>query len=113
MPDAIDDSGPLEAAAAAQATAPYVLRLFISGLSKRSMMATRNIRRICDDHLPGRYQLEVVDIYQEPKRAVEEQIVAAPTLVRLEPSPRRLMVGDMSDERRVLRSLGLQAAPAC
>src|SRR5215831_10544574 len=85
----------------------YLLRLYIAGAAPRSTRAVRNIQRICDKYLGGHYELEVVDLYQQPGRASEGQVLAAPTLVREEPSPQRCVVGDLSDEQRVLVGLGL------
>lgn len=87
---------------------PYVLKLFVSGSTPRSMVAIENIRRICDVHLQGRYQLQVVDIYQQPESARSEQIIAAPTLIKQLPVPLQRFVGDLSDEEKVLVGLGLQ-----
>ena len=86
----------------------YMLRLYVAGVTPRSVQAIANIGRICQEHLHGRYQLEVVDIYQQPSLAREEQIIAAPTLVRRLPLPHRRLIGDMSDERRVLIGLDLK-----
>jgi circadian clock protein KaiB len=85
----------------------YVLRLFVTGNTRRSVKAVENIRRICEEHLKGRYGLEVIDIYQQPELAAQEQLLAAPTLVKSQPLPIRRMVGDMANEDRVLVGLGL------
>jgi circadian clock protein KaiB len=85
----------------------YVLRLFITGYTQKSMRAVRNITQLCEQHLPGAYELEVIDVYQQPELAVEHQLVAAPTLLRLLPLPPRRMVGDLSDTGRVLAGLGI------
>ena len=85
----------------------YVLRLFVTGNTYRSIKAVENIRRICEEHLKGRYGLEVIDLYQQPELAISEQLLAAPTLIKAEPLPVRRMVGDMADESRVLLGLGL------
>ena len=86
----------------------YVLRLYVTGTTPRSVQAVANIRALCEEHLSGRYDLEVVDIYQQPSEAVNEQIVAAPTLVKESPVPMRRMVGDLSDPERVLVGLDLR-----
>ena len=92
------------------AAAPrYVLRLYVTGSTPRSARAIENMRRICEERLAGRYDLEVVDIYQRPEAAREFQLIAAPTLVRLLPEPLRRVIGDLSDEERVLRGLDLQS----
>lgn len=89
----------------------YVLRLFVAGMTPRSRRAIENLRRICDGPLAGRVDLETVDIYQQPKLAERHQVVAAPTLLRLEPLPQRRLIGDLSDEARVLRGLDLYPDP--
>lgn len=88
----------------------YVLRLYVTGSTSRSLRAIENIRRICNEHLEGRYDIEVIDIYQQPSLAKDEQIIAAPTLIRKLPLPLRRLVGDLSDEERVLFGLDLRAA---
>ena len=85
----------------------YVLRLFVAGMTPRSRRAVENLRRICDGPLAGRVDLETVDIYQQPHLAEAHQVVAAPTLLRLEPLPERRLIGDLSEEARVLRGLDL------
>jgi circadian clock protein KaiB len=88
-------------------TRRYVLKLFITGSTSRSSRAIENIRALCDEYLSGRYDLEVVDIYQQPTEATGEQIIAAPTLIRKFPKPSRRMVGDLSNKDRVLIGLDL------
>jgi circadian clock protein KaiB len=90
----------------------YVLRLFVTGMSPRSSRAITNARLLCEQHLPDGYDLDIVDLYQDPARARSEEIIAAPTLVRRRPLPLRRLVGDLSDTPRVLRSLGLARRPA-
>jgi circadian clock protein KaiB len=85
----------------------YVLRLFVAGMSPKSIQAVENIKRICEMYLPGRYELEVIDVYQQPILAKEGQIVAAPTLVKELPPPLRKLVGSMSDTDRVLVGMDL------
>ena len=85
----------------------YVLRLYVTGSTPRSARAIENMRRICEEHLAGRYDLEVVDIYQRPEAAREFQLIAAPTLVKLLPEPLRRIIGDLSDQDRVLQGLDL------
>jgi circadian clock protein KaiB len=87
----------------------YLLRLYVSGSTPKSAAAIRNLRQFCDEFLKGRYDLEVIDIFQRPQRARDDQIVAAPTLVRELPGPLRKLVGDLSDPNRVLIGLDLQA----
>lgn len=83
----------------------YSLRLFVTGSSPRSTAAVAAIRHICDTYLSGRFELEVVDLYQQPGAAQGEQIIAAPTLIRDEPKPIRRMIGSLSDRERVLNGL--------
>jgi circadian clock protein KaiB len=84
----------------------FHFRLFVSGSTPRSLRAIAVIRDVCDKTVPGRYWLEVVDIYDNPAAAQAEQVVAVPTLVMKLPLPRRLFVGDMSDTTRLLTALG-------
>ncbi|UFS69970.1 circadian clock KaiB family protein [Geomonas sp. RF6] len=86
----------------------YILRLYVSGLTPNSVKAIENVQKICKDHLSGGYQLEVVDIYQQPIFAKEGQIVAAPTLVKELPPPLRKFIGDMSQTERILLGLDLR-----
>jgi circadian clock protein KaiB len=83
------------------------LRLYIAGVTARSTSAITNLKAICEEHLKGRYELDVVDIYQQPSLARRAQIVAAPTLIRRLPPPLRRIVGDMSHKDRVLVGLDL------
>jgi circadian clock protein KaiB len=85
----------------------YVLRLFTTGDTPRSTRAIQNLSEICEANLKGRYDLEVIDIYQEPGRATESDIIAAPTLIKDEPLPTRRMVGDLSDRPKVLLNLAI------
>jgi circadian clock protein KaiB len=88
----------------------YVLRLFVTGMTPRSAQAIKNLQAICDEYLDGRYELDVIDIYQQPDLTKGEQIVAAPTLIKSLPLPIRRLVGDMSDRERVLLGLDLLSA---
>ena len=88
--------------------ARYMLRLFTSGTTPRSTTALRNLREICETDLQGNYDLEVVDIYQEPGRATESDIIAAPTLIKEEPPPTKRMIGDLSDRSKVLLGLAIK-----
>ena len=101
----------LAAAAAACGAAVCVLRLYVTGASPRSARAIANVRRICDAYLPGRHDLEVVDISQHPMEAKNAQILASPTLIRMLPLPARRFVGDMSQSERILVGLGLRKVP--
>ena len=89
----------------------YVLRLYITGMTPRSARAIGNLRAICDEYLEGRYDLEVIDIYQQPVLTKGEQIVAAPTLIKKLPLPMRRIIGDMSNRDHVLLGLDLVRAP--
>jgi circadian clock protein KaiB len=92
--------------------AEYLLQLYITGATPNSMRAVRNIKDICEEYLLGRYELLIIDIYQQPELARQEQIVAAPTLIRQRPLPRRQLVGDLSNRAAVLISLGVPQAEA-
>jgi circadian clock protein KaiB len=85
----------------------YVLRLYVAGVTPRSVQAIATIKRICEENLTGRYELEVIDIHQQPALAKLDQIIALPTLIRKLPEPPRILIGDMSNEQRVLISLDL------
>jgi circadian clock protein KaiB len=88
--------------------AKYVLRLYISGSTLKSKLAVENIQRVCEQHLKGRYDLEVIDIYEHANLARDEQIVALPTLIKRLPLPLQRLVGDMSDLNKVLFGLDLR-----
>jgi circadian clock protein KaiB len=86
----------------------YVLRLYIAGMSTQSQRAIENITKICEESLKGRYELEIVDIYQQPHRASEAQIIAAPTLIKKLPLPLRKFIGNMADREKILAGLDLR-----
>ena len=86
----------------------YVLKLYVTGMTPRSMKAVMNIKEICEEHLSGRYELEIIDIFQQPVLAQGEQIIAAPTLIKKLPLPLRRFIGDMSDEEKILIGLDLR-----
>ena len=88
-------------------TETYVLRLYVSGATPRSTEAIAKIKDICEEYLPGHYDLEVIDIYQRPDLAAEEQIIAAPTLVKESPGGLRKMIGSLSNTRMILQRLGI------
>ena len=90
----------------------YILRLYVAGSTPQSSRAITNLKAICEANLPGRYLLTVVDLYAQPERAREDQIVVAPTLVRQSPMPVRRLVGDLSNTARVLAALDLPAVAA-
>lgn len=87
--------------------AKYILRLYVTGLSVRSLQAISNLKKLCEEHLPDDYDLEVIDIYKNPDVARDEQIIAAPTLVKRLPRPLRRFVGDMSNTQKLLVGLDI------
>jgi circadian clock protein KaiB len=90
----------------------YSLQLFITGQTSRSASSVANLKQVCNEHLPGRFELEVIDIYQQPELASQAKIIAAPTLLKLLPPPFRRLVGDLSNRQRVLLGLDLQTKSA-
>ncbi len=98
----------METAAANRAHANYLLKLYITGTTPSSTKALVNIRKICEEHLHGRYDLEIIDISQHPTLAEGEQIIAAPTLIKKLPLPLRRFIGDMSQTERILLGLDLR-----
>jgi circadian clock protein KaiB len=86
----------------------YKLRLFVTGSTPRSTRAIENMRRICEEHLQGAYDLEIVDVYEHPEATKELQVIATPTLVKVLPAPLRRIIGDLSDRERVLAGLNLE-----
>jgi len=103
-----DLAAEFEAALSARTGDAYLLRLYIAGATPKSLRALSHIKQICDEYLHGRYELEVIDLYQQPTLAEGEQIVAAPTLIKELPPPLRRIIGDMSQIERVLVGLDLQ-----
>jgi circadian clock protein KaiB len=109
--------GPVDSRAAfeqalVEGSGHYLLRLYVAGLSDRSRRAVENIKAVCEQQLKGRYQLEVIDIYQKPRMAMDEQIMAVPTLLKAFPPPLRRVIGDLSDEGQLLFGLDLKPLPA-
>jgi circadian clock protein KaiB len=88
-------------------TEKYVLRLYVTGMTPKSINAIENIRKICEENLQGRYDLEVIDIYQQPEYAKKEQLLAAPTLIKKLPLPLRRFIGDMSNKEKIIVGLDL------
>lgn len=86
----------------------YVLRLYVTGMTPKSTRAISNLKKICDEHLGGCHDLQVIDIYQQPSLARGEQIVAAPTLIKKLPLPLRRLIGDMSNTEKMLLGLDLK-----
>ena len=97
-----------EKTAAKLVKAKYVLRLYVTGMTPKSTRAIANVQKLCEIYLAGRYELEVVDIYQQPKLAKGEQIIATPTLIKKLPLPLRKLIGDMSDTARFLVGIDLK-----
>jgi circadian clock protein KaiB len=108
MSEVKDSTAAFEEALAKTVDGEYVLRLYVAGMSPKSVQAIDNIKRICEEYLPGKYQLEVIDIYQYPIFAKDGQIVAAPTLVKELPPPLRKLIGSMADTERVLVGMDLE-----
>ncbi len=88
----------------------WLLRLYVAGQTPKSIKALANLKKLCDTHLPGRYEIEIIDLVRNPKLAAGDQIVAIPTLVRKLPPPVKKIIGDLSNEVRVL--VGLDVRPA-
>jgi circadian clock protein KaiB len=86
----------------------YELRLYVAGQSRKSITAIKNLKQICEEHLAGRYEIEVIDLMEKPQLAKGDQILAIPTLVRKLPNPLRKIIGDLSDTERVLIGLDLR-----
>ena len=105
---AVSDKELLEKAARAAKQQKYVLRLYVAGITPRSQEAIRTVTAICEEHLAGRYDLEVIDLYQQPTLAKGEQIIAAPTLIKKLPAPLRKIIGSMADKEKILVGLDLQ-----
>lgn len=92
-------------------TEKWSLRLYVAGQTERSVRAFDNLRRICEEHLAGQYEIEVIDLLREPQLARGDQIIAVPTLVRQLPPPVRKIIGDLSNTERVLVGLDLRPRP--
>lgn len=89
----------------------YLLRLFVTGASTRATTAIKNLQRICEEELEGQYDLEIIDVLENPELAEDEKILATPTLIKSLPLPLRRVIGDLSDKEKVLLGLELQARP--
>jgi circadian clock protein KaiB len=107
--DAVDSTAEFEEALRVKAKEKFVLRLYVSGMTLRSMNAIENVKRVCEETLLGSCELEVIDIRQHPEAAKEAQVIAAPTLVKKLPLPLRKLIGDMSKTERLL--VGLDVVP--
>lgn len=88
----------------------FLLKLYITGHTSRSVRAIHNLRRICEEELAGRYQLQIIDVLDHPQLAEDERVLATPTLVKQLPEPLRHLIGDLSDKERVLVGLDLRPA---
>jgi circadian clock protein KaiB len=108
-PKETEFAGPGEWPAPGGGAEKYILRLYVTGMTARAARTIENLRIFCEKHLAGRYELQVIDVYQQPELARTEQIVAVPTLIKKLPLPLRRLIGDMSDEARVL--VGLDILP--
>jgi circadian clock protein KaiB len=97
-----------EKAAAKRDGAKYILRLYVTGMTPKSTRAIANVRKLCEEYLEDCYELKVIDIYQQPKLAKGEQIIATPTLIKKLPLPLRKLIGDMSDTERFLIGIDLK-----
>jgi len=116
MHDDVDKpgSGPEQALlerAAVGSAQPYLLRLFVTGTTPKSIRAIKNLKAICEEHLAGRFELEVIDLHQQPQLAKGNHIVAAPTLIKQLPEPIRRLIGDMSNTEKVLVGLDIKPRP--
>ena len=103
-----DATAAFEQALLSAQTKKYTLRLYIAGASPQSVRAIANVKKICEENLHGQYELQVIDLYQQPQLAQGEQILATPTLIKKLPLPLRRIIGDMSSAERVLVGLDLR-----
>ena len=108
-PSRKSDTADFEKALAQTGAGRYVLTLYVTGTSRRSIQSIEAIKSLCEQHLPGRYDLEVVDLYQQPRKAKDDQIFAAPTLIKKLPPPYRRLIGDLTQPDRVLIALNLKS----
>lgn len=106
-PSASPGVGAQESGEAVYSAERYLLKLYVAGMTSRSARAVENVRAFCEKYLEGRYDLQVIDVYQQPGLAKSEQLIAAPTLIKKLPLPLRRLIGDMSNEDRVLVGLDL------
>ena len=108
-PGGKDDTAAFEKALAQTGAGRYVLTLYVTGTSQRSIQSIDAIKSLCEQPLRGRYDLEVVDLYQQPRKAKDDQIFAAPTLIKKLPPPYRRLIGDLTQRDRVLIALNLKS----
>ena len=85
----------------------FVLQLYVSGMSQKSMKAIENIKRLCDEHLKDAFELEIIDIYKNPEVASQQQIIFSPSLIKNFPLPKKVLVGNFSDPGKVIKALGI------
>lgn len=90
---------------------PITLRLYVAGTAQHSSRAVERVKKLCADCLPGRHKLDIIDLYLQPDMARRDQIVALPTLIKIDPPPACRVVGDMTDRERVLVALGIYPDP--
>ncbi len=109
MSDVKDSTAAFKEALIKKEDEKYVLHLYVAGMGPKSIRAMDNIKHICEEYMPGKYKLEVIDIYQHPVFAREGQIVAAPTLIKELPPPLRKLIGSMEDTERVLLGMDLKS----
>ncbi len=107
-PQSMKDKRPLEEGVRTRGTAKYVLRLYVAGTTGRSLTAVMNIKSLCEEHLKGRFDLEIIDLYQQVNLAKGDQIIAVPTLIKKLPLPLRKFIGDMADQEKILVGLDLK-----
>jgi circadian clock protein KaiB len=100
--------GTSPSATAKAGAAHYHLRLYVAGTLPNSQQAVSNLRAVCEERLPGRHSIEVIDFLEEPERALEDGVLVTPTLVILAPAPQRTVIGTLSDRAALLRALGLR-----
>ncbi len=112
MSDAASPQGKDDRGSDDAASGHYRLRLYVAGQTAKSLAAVANLKRVCEDHLAGRYDIEVIDLLQSPQLAAGDQILAIPTLVRRLPAPLKRIIGDLSDTEKVLVGLDIRAKPS-
>ena len=86
----------------------FVFHLFITGASPNSVRAINNLKQLCEERMAGRYELQIIDVYQQPAIAEKEQIIALPLMIRKHPLPERRLIGDMSETTKILKTLGIE-----
>jgi circadian clock protein KaiB len=109
MADENDSLEEFERALAERVPQVYRLRLYVSGASRSSLQAISNLTQFCREYLEGRYELEVIDLYQQPQLAMQEQLIVAPTLIKASPPPMRKLIGTLSNAQDMLRMLDVSA----